>query len=43
MNTIATDLDGTIYLQSRIIPGVRDSIISAKTFNDPILRERANH
>ena len=33
MNTIATDLDGTIYLQSRIIPGVRDSIISAKKNN----------
>jgi len=30
---IATDLDGTIYLQSKIIPGVKDSIHKAKKNN----------
>ena len=33
MNIIATDLDGTIYLQSKIIPGVKDSIKNAKKNN----------
>ena len=33
MNIIATDLDGTIYLQSKIIPGVKDSIQEAKNNN----------
>ena len=33
MNIIATDLDGTIYLQSKIIPGVKDSIHEAKNNN----------
>ena len=33
MNIIATDLDGTIYLQSRIISGVKDSINYAKKNN----------
>ena len=30
MKIIATDLDGTIYLQSKIIPGVKESIHEAK-------------
>ena len=33
MKIIATDLDGTIYLQSKIIPGVKDSIHEAKNNN----------
>ena len=33
MNIIATDLDGTIYLQSKIIPGVKDSFKDAKNNN----------
>ena len=33
MNIIATDLDGTIYLQSKIIPGVKDSFKEAKNKN----------
>ena len=33
MNIIATDLDGTIYLQSKIIPGVEDSFKEAKNNN----------
>ena len=33
MKIIATDLDGTIYLQSKIIPGVEDSIHEAKNKN----------
>ena len=33
MKIIATDLDGTIYLQSKIIPGVKDSIHEAKKNN----------
>ena len=33
MSIIATDLDGTIYLQSEIIPGVKDSILEAKKNN----------
>ena len=33
MNIIATDLDGTIYLQSKIIPGVKDSFKKAKNNN----------
>ena len=33
MNIIATDLDGTIYLQSKIIPGVKDSFKEAKNNN----------
>ena len=33
MNIIATDLDGTIYLQSKIIPGVKDSIIDGNKNN----------
>ena len=33
MNIIATDLDGTIYLQSKIIPGVEDSFKKAKNHN----------
>ena len=33
MNIIATDLDGTIYLQSKIIPGVKDSFQEAKNNN----------
>jgi len=34
---IATDLDGTIYLQSKIIPGVKDSIHEAKKNNFRII------
>jgi len=34
---IATDLDGTIYLQSKIIPGVKDSIHEAKNNNFRII------
>lgn len=37
MNIIATDLDGTIYLQSKIIPGVKDSIHEAKKNNFRII------
>ncbi len=37
MNIIATDLDGTIYLQSKIIPGVNDSIHEAKKNNFRII------
>ena len=33
MKIIATDLDGTIYLQSKIIPGVKDSIHEANKNN----------
>ena len=33
MNIIATDLDGTIYLQSKIIPGVEESFKEAKNNN----------
>ena len=33
MKIIATDLDGTIYLQSKIIPGVKDSFKEAKNNN----------
>ncbi len=33
MNIIATDLDGTIYLQSKLIPGVKNSIEVAKKNN----------
>ena len=33
MNIIATDLDGTIFLQSKIIPGVEDSFKEAKNNN----------
>ena len=33
MKIIATDLDGTIYLQSKIIPGVKDSIHEAEKNN----------
>jgi len=33
VNIIATDLDGTIYLQSKIIPGVKDSFKEAKNKN----------
>ncbi len=37
MKIIATDLDGTIYLQSKIIPGVKDSIHEAKKNNFRII------
>ena len=37
MKIIATDLDGTIYLQSKIIPGVKDSIHEAKNNNFRII------
>ena len=37
MNIIATDLDGTIYLQSKIIPGVKESIQEAKKNNFRII------
>ena len=37
MKIIATDLDGTIYLQSKIIPGVKDSIYEAKKNNFRII------
>ena len=37
MNILATDLDGTIYLQSKIIPGVKDSIHEAKKNNFRII------
>ena len=33
MKIIATDLDGTLYLQSKIIPGVKDSIYKAEKNN----------
>ena len=33
MKIIATDLDGTIYLQSKIIPGVKESIIEGNKNN----------
>ena len=37
MKIIATDLDGTIYLQSKIIPGVKDSIHEANKNNFRII------
>ena len=37
MKIIATDLDGTIYLHSKIIPGVKDSIHEAKKNNFRII------
>ena len=37
MKIIATDLDGTIYLQSKIIPGVKESIHEAKKNNFRII------
>ena len=33
MSTIATDLDGTIYLNNQIIPGVVDSFYELDEFN----------
>ena len=37
MKIIATDLDGTIYLQSKIIPGVKDSVHEAEKNNFRII------
>ena len=37
MNTIATDLDGTIYLNNEIIPGVIESLLDLDKHNLKII------
>ena len=37
MNTIATDLDGTIYLNNEIIPGVIESLLDLDKYNLKII------